>query len=213
MSIVFLIILMTGFISYKGMNDSVFFNRYKFEIFGIERKKEKIRFLSSGFLHSGWLHFAFNMITLYSFSPIVLHSFGILGFLVIYVGSLLLGNALSFYLYKNQPLYSAVGASGAVSGILFAAIAMNPHTTIGVFFIPMTGYLFGLLYFGYSVYMMLNPKQWDYIGHSAHLGGAVFGIVYALLFRYDFVLQNIYYIVLMSLPLFYLGFHILSKKK
>ncbi len=90
---------------------------------------------------------------------------------------MILGNLFSLQIYQKQPWYSAIGASGAVSGIIFASIAMAPNE-ISVNFLP--GWLFGTLYFGYSVYMMLNPKQWDNLGHAAHLGGAFFriGILY-----------------------------------
>lgn len=203
----------TGLISYKGFNDGAFFQKYKFEVYAIDKRKEYIRFFSSGFLHADWMHLFFNMLTLYFFAPIVVKIFGVIGFLLIYFGAMFLGNLLSLYIYKNVPFYSAIGASGAVSGILFSAIALNPMMTVGVFFIPMPGFVFGLLYFGYSVYMMLNPKQWDNMGHSAHLGGAIFGILYTLITQPNFFIANIYYIGIMSLPLLYLGFVILSKRK
>ena len=191
----------------------MFFDKYKFNVSSIVNRKEQIRLISSGFLHADWMHLFFNMLSLYFFQGIVFQFFGMIGFLLIYFGSMILGNLFSLMIYKNQPWYSAIGASGAVSGIIFSAIAMYPELKIGVFFIPVTGWIFGLLYFGYSVYMMLNPKQWDNMGHSAHLGGATFGIVYALVTRTEYVIENIYYIAIMSLPLIYLAQHILKEKK
>lgn len=206
------LMLITGLISYFGIQDKAFFHKYKFEVHAIEQRKEYIRFFSSGFLHADWLHFALNMWVLYLFAPIVIHFFGAIDFLLIYFGAMFLGNASSLYIYKNVPFYSAIGASGAVSGILFSAIALHPKMTMSVFFIPMPGFIFGLLYFAYSVYMMLNPKKWDNIGHSAHLGGAIFGIVYAFIANPQPFIQNISYIGIMSLPLICLAYIIFSKR-
>jgi membrane associated rhomboid family serine protease len=127
----------------------------------------------------------------------------------------LLGNFLSLYIYQKQPWYSAVGASGGVSGILFASIAMMPDIGIYIFFIPIPvkGYIFGLLYFGYSVYMMMNPRQHDNIGHAAHLGGAFFGLVYAVAVAPDAAMHNALYLGIMSQPLIYLGYEIFVRKR
>ena len=161
------------------------------------------------------MHLVFNMLTLYFFGPLVIGTFGLVGFLIIYIGSIVLGNLFSLYIYKNQSYYSAIGASGGVSGVLFAAIAIYPHIGIGFMFIPIPipGYIFGVLYFGYSVYMMLNPKQWDNFGHAAHLGGAAFGLVYAIIFQTQAAIGNIQYLAIMSLPLLYMGYQIFVKKR
>ncbi|MDO4224862.1 MAG: rhomboid family intramembrane serine protease, partial [Bergeyella zoohelcum] len=157
----------------------------------------------------------FNMITLYFFGGTVVNFFGLLGFFFIYVGAILLGNLFSLYLYKNQGWYSAIGASGGVAGILFASIAAIPDLGIYMFFIPIPipGYIFGFLYFSYSVYMMLNPRMNDNIGHAAHLGGAFFGLVSAFVFLPTIAFSNILYIALMSLPLMYLGYIIFNKNR
>ena len=171
--------------------------------------------LSAGFLHADLMHLLFNMMTLYFFGPIVVEAFGEIGFLMVYFGSILLGNIFSLYLYKNQPWYSAIGASGGVSGILFASIAMIPDLGIMFFFIPIPipGYIFGFLYFAYSVYMMLNPKQHDNIGHAAHLGGAFFGLVYAIALQPERAIQNALFLGIMALPLIYMGFQVFVKKR
>lgn len=205
-----IIIIVTCLFSYKGFNDRYFFEKYKFSVGAISQRKEHIRLLSSGFLHADWMHLIFNMLSLFFFQGIVLNFFDNIGFLIIYFGSMILGNVFTLKIYKNQPWYSAIGASGAVSGIIFSAIAMAPND-INVNFLP--GWLFGTLYFGYSVYMMLNPKQWDNLGHSAHLGGAVFGLIYALAVRPDLVISNAFYLGIMSLPLVYLAYHLFKNKR
>ena len=158
MNITFIIILVaTIAISYQGFNNASFFNRYKFNV-GAVQKGDYVRLLSSGFLHADWQHLIFNMISLYFFQDVIISSMGNLMFLLIYFGSMLLGSIFSLSIYKRQPYYSAIGASGAVSGIIFAAIALYP-TALSVNFLP--GWLFGALYFGYSVFMMFNPQQGD----------------------------------------------------
>ncbi|ANF52304.1 rhomboid family intramembrane serine protease [Chryseobacterium glaciei] len=208
--VVLVIIAVTCIISYMGLNNIQLFEKYKFNINAIKSKKEYIRLVSSAFLHADFMHLFFNMLSLYFFQGVVIHFFGTIGFLIIYFGSMILGNLFSLLIYKNQPWYSAIGASGAVSGIIFASIAMAPNE-ISVNFLP--GWLFGTLYFGYSVYMMLNPKQWDNLGHSAHLGGAFFGLVYSIALHPDLALSNWYFLGAMSLPLIYLSYQIFIKKK
>jgi membrane associated rhomboid family serine protease len=186
------------------------FEKYKFNVGAIENRKEYIRLISSAFLHADGMHLFFNMLSLYFFQGAVIDYFGDIGFLIIYFGSMILGNLFSLLIYKKQPWYSAIGASGAVSGIIFAAIAMAP-VKIEVNFLP--GWLFGTLYFGYSVYMMLNPKQWDNLGHAAHLGGAFFGLVYAVALHSQLAISNSLYLGAMSLPLIYLAYQIFVRKR
>ncbi|MDH6254089.1 membrane associated rhomboid family serine protease [Chryseobacterium sp. H1D6B] len=215
MSILILVIAVTAIISFIAFNNTAIFEKYKFNVGAIQNKKEYIRLLSAGFLHADMMHLFFNMLTLYFFGPIVVQGFGNLGFLMVYFGSILLGNIFSLFIYKNQPWYSAIGASGGVSGILFAGIAMLPNIGIYLFFIPIPipGFIFGLLYFGYSVYMMLNPKQWDNLGHAAHLGGAFFGLVYAIVNAPGRAMENALYIGIMALPLIYLSYEIFIRKR
>lgn len=213
--LVIIIIAVTCIISYFALNNSAVFEKYKFNVAAINNRKEYIRLISSGFLHADFMHLLFNMMTLYFFSPVIIQGFGMIGFLIIYIASILLGNIFSLFIYQKQPWYSAIGASGGVSGILFAAIAMMPQLKLYLFFIPIPipGYIFGLLYFGYSVYMMLNPKQWDNLGHAAHLGGAFFGLVYAIANQPEAALQNSLYIGIMSVPLLYLAYEIFVRKR
>ena len=214
-TILLIIIAVTAIISFIAFNNQQLFEKYKFNVGAILQKKEYIRLLSAGFLHADLMHLLFNMMTLYFFGPIVVEAFGEIGFLMVYFGSILLGNIFSLYLYKNQPWYSAIGASGGVSGMLFAAIAMIPDLGIMFFFIPIPipGYIFGFLYFAYSVYMMLNPKQHDNIGHAAHLGGAFFGLVYAIALQPERAIQNALFLGIMALPLIYMGFQVFVKKR
>lgn len=204
------VIAITVIISLAGFQNVSVFEKYKFNVSAIKYKKEYVRLLSAGFLHADWGHLFFNMFTLYFFGPIVLEAFNIVGFILIYLGSIILGNLFSLYLYQKQGWYSAIGASGGVSGILFAAVAYAPNE-IEVNFVP--GFIFGALYFSYSVYMMLNPKPHDNIGHAAHLGGAAFGLVYAVVVEPEVAFSNIYFLGVMSLPLLYMAYQVFVKKK
>ena len=208
--ILLIIIAITVIISIMGFQKPEVFEKYKFNVSAIQNRKEYIRLLSAGFLHADWGHLFFNMLTLYFFAPIVLYVYGIFGFFVIYLSSIIIGNLFSLYLYQKQGWYSAIGASGGVSGILFAAVAYAPNE-IEVNFVP--GFIFGALYFSYSVYMMLNPKPHDNIGHAAHLGGAAFGLVYAVVVEPEVAFSNIYFLGVMSLPLLYMAYQVFVKKR
>ena len=208
MSISFIIILVaTIAMSYYGFNNATFFNRYMFNV-GAVQKGDYVRLISSGFLHANWEHLIFNMISLFFFYEVVTDSMGELLFVFIYFGSMLLGNVFSLQIYKRQPYYSAIGASGAVSGIIFTAIALYPKA-IKVNFLP--GWLFGALYFGYSVFMMFNPQKGDNLGHTAHIGGALFGLAVVVLYAPTIVVHNALYLGIMALPLVYMGVRLLKK--
>ena len=139
--------------------------------------------------------------------------YGVFVFVWLYISSIVAGNAFSLWLYKNRPSYAAIGASGGVSGVLFAAIALAPTQTIGVYFIPVTAWIFATLYFAYSVAMLLKPRPWDNIGHAAHLGGAALGMVLVATLSLPIFMHNIVYIAIMSLPLLYLAYELLINKK
>jgi len=208
------VIAITAVISYIGFNNREVFGKYMFEVGAVRQRREYFRMLSAGFLHADLIHLLFNMLTLYFFGDLVIYFFGNFGFLLIYIGAIIAGNIFSLFIYQNNSTYSAIGASGGVSGILFAAIAINPHIGIGFLFIPIPipGYIFGVIYFSYSVYMMLNPKQWDNLGHAAHIGGAILGLLYAFVSYPSISIDNIFQISIMSLPLLYLGYRLIAKK-
>jgi len=190
-----IIIAANVIISYKGFGDYSFFEKYKFNV-GAVKRGEQIRMFSSGFLHVDTQHLLFNMITLYFFSGIVIYELGVFGFLVIYLTSLLVGNLLSLYFHKNEYQYSAVGASGAVMGIIYSAILFDPWMEIN-FFIP--GFVFGIGYLLYSIYGMKN--RIGNIGHDAHFGGAVGGYIITLILSPWLFKTNLLMIGLLALPI------------
>lgn len=200
------ILIATIGISYHGFNNQDFFRRYMFNVRSVQ-KGDYLRLLSSGFLHAGWEHLIFNMISLFFFHRIIIYEMGASVFMLIYLGAIVFGNLFCLYIYRHKPYYSAIGASGGVSGIIFAAIALMPQLRVN--FMP--GWLFGAIYFGYSVYQMLNPRQGDNIGHAAHLGGAIFGIVVIAFLQPLLIAENALYLGIMALPLGYMGYRLLQK--
>lgn len=168
--------------SYKGFQDRSFFRSYLFSPGAILVNKEYKRLITSGFLHVNWTHLFFNMFTLYSFGGLLFQLLGPVKFFLIYFVSLIGGNVLALVINKSNKYYTAVGASGAVSGVLFSTVAIHPGIGISIMFIPIAipGWLFGILFILYSVYGM--HKGSDNIGHEAHLGGAIIGILTTLAF-------------------------------
>ncbi len=193
------IIIVNVLFSMKGFDDFSFFEKYKFNIGGIKRG-ERIRMISSGFLHADMPHLIFNMLTLYFFADIVIITVGFVSFLIIYFASLIVGNLLSFYFHKDEYHYSAIGASGAVMGILYAAILFYPDMDLYLFFaIPIKAWLFGILYLFYSIYGM--KKQLGNIGHDAHFGGAIAGYVLAILFVPGVLQTQLWIVGVLAIPI------------
>jgi len=187
-------------VSIKGFDNYFFFRKYQFHI-GSIRSGEQYRMISSGFLHADIPHLAFNMIALYSFAGVVILLLGSFNFLLIYFASLISGSLLTMYFHKNDYSYSAVGASGAVTGIIYSAILMVPNLPIQIFFIPIDipGYIFGILYLLYSIYGMKAKN--DNIGHTAHIGGAIGGYVFTLLKHPEVISNNMFIVVLLVIPI------------
>lgn len=201
MNILVLVIIVSNvLISYKGIQDRLFIDKYKFQV-GPILAGQKIRLLSSGFLHTDYIHLGFNMYALYLFSGPVVSSFGEFYFLILYFGSLLAGNLFSLMYHKNETYYSAVGASGAVSGIVYSAIMLYPDMQLIMFPIPipLPGYVFGVGYLLYSIYGM--KKQLGNVGHSAHLGGAIAGFVLTLAIHPQLFFENTLMTVLLAIPI------------
>lgn len=193
------IIIANVLISYKGFNDFSFFRKYEFHI-GSIRAGEQIRMISSGFLHVDTTHLIFNMLTLYFFAPVVTNYLGIVSFAMVYFGSLVFGSLLTMFFHKDDYNYRAVGASGAVTGVLYSAILLRPDMMLGLFFvIPIPAYLFGIMYLLYSIYGMRAKN--DNIGHTAHFGGAVGGYLITILRNPELIQENTLMTVLLAIPI------------
>ena len=155
-------------------------DRWAFKPYRVVREREWSRWLTAGFVHVGFTHLLFNMVTLYFFGPYVEAAVGSGRFLAIYVGSELAANALTYLKHRDAPDYSAVGASGAISGVLFSFCLFEPFAMLGVMFIiPMPAILFAVLYVVLSIYA--SRREVGRVAHEAHLGGALGGLALTLL--------------------------------
>ena len=194
-----------------GFKNDIFFEKYRFHI-GSIKAGEYYRLLSSGFLHVNTTHILFNMFTLYFFVNIVVGILGTNSFLFLFIGSLLAGNLFGYYFHYKDNYYSAVGASGAVTGVLFSALLLYPEIELMLFLIPIPipGYLFGIVYLLYTLYGM--KTQNDNIGHTAHFGGAVGGIVITIFLMPNVIYRSVFMLSILSFTLIIAGV-LLHKKQ
>jgi membrane associated rhomboid family serine protease len=182
-----LLLLNLGISGYAMLVDIRLIDELSFRPTRIEEHGEYYRFLTAGFVHGGGAHLAFNMITLYFFGPQLEGVLGPSAFLVLYFGSELSAHGLTFVMHRADPQYAAVGASGAISGVLFAFCLYAPLAMLGVMMIiPMPAILFAVLYVVVSIYAIgqRQPGVRGGIAHEAHLGGAIGGIVLTILLDY-----------------------------
>ncbi len=184
--ILILIIVLTSVFAF---NQKDIMAQLQFNAYQIVHRHQYYRILTHTFIHANWEHLIVNMIVLYSFGMAVEHyfqiSFGTSGsyyYLILFFGSVIFSSLLSLYKQRNNPYYNALGASGAVSAILFTAIFFNPWSNIYFFgILPIPGIIFGGLYLYYSYYM--STKKSDNIGHDAHFLGAVFGFFFPVILQ------------------------------
>lgn len=183
-----IIVVVTVVISLIAFNNQNIFDRLKFNAWMIKHRKESWRFFSHALLHAGFLHLFINMYVLYSFGGLVENSFqqlfglkGLLYYFLLYAGGIAFSTLFDFRKHRDNPHYNAVGASGAVSAIVFSSILFYPGGGIYIFPIPFSipAWIFAILYLIYSAYMGRRGK--DNIGHNAHFWGAVFGIIFTVI--------------------------------
>lgn len=148
----------------------------------IERQHQYDRFVTHGFVHADWQHLLFNMVTLYFFGREVERLFipyiGSIGFLLFYVSAIVVAMLPTYLRHRHDPNYRSLGASGAVSAVLFVFILVAPWSLIFVFFLPVPAILYAVMYVGYSVWADRNAH--DNINHSAHLAGAAYGVLFTV---------------------------------
>ena len=170
--------------SIYALSNRDFFEQNVFWIGPIRKEKDWYRFLTSAFLHVNTTHLLLNMLTLYFFGPTLEAILGTGGFILVYFGALLAGNTWEYVDNIDKPDYRAVGASGAVSGIILSFCVFQPFALLGIMFIiPMWAIVFGVLYIGIS--FALSRRENTMIAHGAHLGGALAGVGLTLLLRPD----------------------------
>jgi membrane associated rhomboid family serine protease len=180
------IVIITIVISIAAFQYESIYHRFIFNPYSITHRQEWYRFITSGFIHADWIHLGVNMLVLYQFGSRVEYFyeavFGTKGwyyFLILYLGGILIAILPSYKKHREDPYYNGLGASGAVSAVLFTEILFNPWEKVYLFgLLGLPGIVFAVAYLIYSYYM--DRKGNDNINHNAHFWGAVFGVVYTL---------------------------------
>lgn len=185
-----LLIIITSIISIIAFGNHGLFDRLQLNPYQVYHKKEWYRIISHGFLHADWTHLIVNMLVLFSFGSSVEQIFKslahegiiqspILSYVILYFASMVMATITTVKKHKDNIWYNSVGASGAVSAIVFANIFFQPMASVYFYaIIPIPGIIFGALYLAYSHYM--SKRDGDHINHDAHFIGAVFGFIYPL---------------------------------
>jgi membrane associated rhomboid family serine protease len=207
----FILILANVIISYQGFKNRTFYDKYKFRVDAVLLQKDYKRMITSGFLHVNWMHLIFNMLALYFFSGSLELYLGAVKFLLIYFLSLIGGDLLSLFIHRNDPDYDSVGASAGVNGVIFAAIALFPGMSLGLLFIPVSipAWLFGLVYVLYSIYGIRSRR--NNIGHDAHLGGALVGVIIAIIMQPSALMNNTWAIIIITVPSVFFIYMIITR--
>ncbi|MFI5149749.1 MAG: rhomboid family intramembrane serine protease [Bacteroidia bacterium] len=183
--ITYFIIGITALVSFSAMNNPDLKNKLMFNAYAIKHRKEWWRLFTHALIHADFIHLLFNMITLYSIGLIVEQLFqavfedkGTLFYILLYVGGIFMSSVYSYEKHKDDMYYNALGASGAVSSVMFAFVLIAPMAVLTVMVLPMWAWLFGVLFLVASWY--LGKRGGGNIGHDAHFWGAVYGVVFTL---------------------------------
>lgn len=183
MLLTLVILAVTCAVSWLAFKDAKLMDRLLLWPPAIERKHEYWRLLSYGLVHADFQHLLFNMITLFFFGRAMewryAQHLGPLGFLWFYLGGLLVSILPTYIQNRRNSRYRSLGASGAVSAVLFAFILFSPWSMVFVFFIPVPAILYAVAFVGYSIWM--DHQGNDQVNHSAHMWGAAYGIVFTIL--------------------------------
>lgn len=181
----------TVLVSYMSFQNASLMEKLRFNAAKIIQNKEYYRLVTHAFIHVSWSHLMVNMLVLYFFGPAIEsyldYYFGIkanLFFILLYFGGILASNIQSLIKHRHNYYYNAVGASGAVSAVLFAFIFFDPLQKILIFFVlPVPGILFAVIYLAYSYQMSKHDN--GNIAHDAHFLGALFGFLFPVLLKPD----------------------------
>ncbi|MBL0329135.1 MAG: rhomboid family intramembrane serine protease [Bacteroidetes bacterium] len=188
--ITYIILAITVFTSITAMDNHTLKNKLMFNAYMIKERKEWYRFFSHGIIHADWMHLGFNMLSLYMFGKAVEDAYaaifdgkGMLFFIILYVGGLVMSSLYSYERNKTNIYYNSLGASGAVSAVIYAYIMLAPTAQLGIMFIPVPipAYIFGFIYLGIEYY--LSKRGNTGIAHDAHFWGAIYGIVLTIILR------------------------------
>ncbi|WP_035560411.1 rhomboid family intramembrane serine protease [Hymenobacter sp. IS2118] len=203
------VLIITLLVSYQGFKKPEYLDQYAFRVKDIRYGRQYYRLFTSGLLHAGWVHLLFNVVTFYCFSSVVELLLGYRNYLLLYGASLLGGNLLALLLHRRENDYTAVGASGAISGLVFATITLIPDVEVGLLGVYVPGWLYGLLYVLFCAYGI--SKRLGNIGHDAHLGGGLVGLLGVLMLYPELLKTNYLTIAAILVPA--VAFFVLLIKK
>lgn len=184
-SLTTIIVAVTVVVSWLAFNNPRLAERLILWPPAIDRGKQYDRLVTHGFIHADWMHLAFNMITLWSFGATMerfyVQYIGAIGYVAFYLSAIVVAILPTYMRHRRDPGYRSLGASGAVSAVLFAFILLDPWSGIYLFLIPIPipAFLFAALYVGYSIWM--DKRGGDNVNHSAHLYGAAYGVMFTLI--------------------------------
>ncbi len=184
-----IIVIITSLISIAAFRSDELMSRLLLNPYKVYHNQEWYRIITHGFVHADWYHLIINMIVLYSFGIAVENYFSQLesagyiahpriSYLVLYFVAIVISSVTTLWKHRDNSLYNSVGASGAVSAVVFTSIFFGPMNRLLFYFIPLPGILGGVIYLVYSHYMSRRGK--DNINHDAHFIGAVFGFIFPL---------------------------------
>ena len=188
LSVTLILIIITVGVSWYAWQNADIMQKWIFQPYAVQRDNSWHRFITSGFLHNDFTHLLFNMLTLYFFGDAVERTLtmifgqttGILLYLLVYLGGIVVADIPTYLKHRNNPAYRALGASGGVSSIVFSSILFFPTNDICLYFLLcLPGFILGALYIIYSYYQ--DKRMGDNINHSAHLVGALYGFVLSII--------------------------------
>jgi len=187
-----IIIAITTLISWYTFDHHEVFDKFLYRPYDIKNKRQYYRFITSAFLHLDWMHLIFNMISLYFFAPIVESEIGAIGLILLYLTGAVASLIPNYFKNRRFRGYEAIGASGAVSAVVFAAIMLAPFNKLMFILLPvsMSAWVFGLVYLGISWYMY--KRDTDNVGHDVHIYGSIWGIIFVILADYHYLLNFIH---------------------
>jgi membrane associated rhomboid family serine protease len=205
------VIAVTVVVSIIGFGNRNLFEKHLFSVNGILRDKGLHRLITSQFFHADWAHLLFNMISLYSFGALMERNFGSGLVAAIYIGAALAGDLTALAIRRNDPGYRAVGASGAVCGIVFSSIFLLPGGSIYVFPFPVAlpSWVYAILFMAISLYGI--GRKGSIIGHEAHVGGALAGIAGAVIYRPSILQQEYILLAALAVPVIILLIYFIRK--
>jgi len=201
MSITYIIIIITALASVTAFQSSELMDRWIMRPYDVKYRNQWYRFITSGFIHANWSHLIINMLVFYSFAIVVYQYYAyyfvtraVFYFIMLYLGGMIIADVPTYYQHREHSWYASLGASGAVSAVTFASVLIEPRSMIYLMgIVPLPAIIWAVGYLVYSQYMA--RRGGDNINHSAHIYGALFGLIYTLALRPEFAVDFVHKLI------------------